>query len=166
MASLPDGYPTEAFAAFDFLKTRERLSVEDLKVLAMIECYGEVFYEIIAQGVHDAEAQALLKRNAAEERGHAHRCLKAISLLGGGAWELPARAENPFMAMAPGEIPMNAELIVMLEQGEVDGDLAYQHWADAEPLAEVAQLYRLNGREEIRHCERVGQVKARLQSSA
>ena len=61
MASLPDGYPTEAFAAFDFLKTRERLSVEDLKVLAMIECYGEVFYEIIAQGVHDAEAQALLK---------------------------------------------------------------------------------------------------------
>jgi len=161
MASLPAGYPTEAFEAFGFLKTRQRLSVEDLKVLAMIECYGETFYEILAQGLQDEEARALLKRNAAEERGHAHRCLKAIQLLG-GQFELPAAQDNPFMALAPSEIPMDAALIGLLEQGEIDGDLDYQHWADAEPIAEVAQLYRLNGREEMRHCERVGQVKARL----
>lgn len=165
MASLPEGYPTEAFAAFDFLKTRPRLSVEDLKVLAMIECYGETFYEILAQGVQDEEARTLLLRNAAEERGHAHRCLKAITLLG-GEFDLPAKADNPFMALAPAEIPMNAELIGLLEKGEVDGDLAYQHWADAEPVAEIAQLYRLNGREEIRHCQRVGQVKERLSLQA
>ena len=165
MATLPDGYPTEAFAAFDFLKTRERLSIEDLKVLAMIECYGETFYDILAQGVRDEEARALLKRNAAEERGHAHRCLKAINLLG-GQFDLPRNEDNPFMALAPREIPMNAELAGLLEQGEIDGDLAYQHWADAEPLDAVAQLYRLNGREEIRHCERVGQVKARLRLGA
>ena len=128
MASLPEGYPTEAFAAFDFLKTRPRLSVEDLKVLAMIECYGETFYEILAQGVQDDEARALLLRNAAEERGHAHRCLKAISLLG-GELDLPAKADNPFMALAPAEIPMNAELIGLLEKGEVDGDLDFE--ADA-----------------------------------
>lgn len=161
MVNLPEGYPTEAFAAFDFLKTRTRLSVEDLKVLAMIECYGETFYEILAQGVADEEARGLLLRNAAEERGHAHRCLKAIALLG-GEFELPAKQDNPFMALAPAEIPMNAELIGLLEKGEIDGDLAYQHWADAEPVAEIAQLYRLNGREEIRHCQRVGEVKARL----
>ncbi len=165
MATLPPEYPIEPFAAFDFLKTRERLSVEDLKVLAMIECYGETFYELLAQGVQDEEARALLKRNAAEERGHAHRCVKAIGLLG-GRFELPADADNPFMALAPAEIPMNAELVRLLEQGEIDGDLAYQQWADREPIAEVAQLYRLNGREEIRHCERVGQVKARLQLGA
>lgn len=161
MVQLPEGYPTEAFAALDHMKQRARLAVDDLKVLAMIECYGETFYEILAQGVADDEARALLLRNAAEERGHAHRCLKAISLLG-GEFALPAKADNPFMALAPTEIPMNAELIALLEQAEIDGDLAYQRWADAEPVPEVAQLYRLNGREEIRHCERVGEVKARL----
>ncbi|HMM74397.1 MAG TPA: ferritin-like domain-containing protein [Gammaproteobacteria bacterium] len=165
MIELPPGYPTEAFAAFAYLKTRERLSVEDLKVLAMIECYGETFYELLAQGVDDAEARALLRRNAAEERGHAQRCVKAIGLLG-GRFELPAKADNPFMALAPAAIPMDTELIRLLEQGEIDGDLAYQQWADREPLAQVAQLYRQNGREELRHCERVGQVKARLRLGA
>ena len=161
MRQLPPEYPSEAFAAFDFLKTRERLSIEDLKVLAMIECYGETFYELLAQGVADEEARALLQRNAAEERGHAQRCVKAIGLLG-GQWQLPAKADNPFMALAPAAIPLDAELVRLLEQGEIDGDLAYQQWADREPLAQVAQLYRQNGREEIRHCERVGQVKAKL----
>jgi hypothetical protein len=163
MVRLPEGYPTEAFAALDHMKTRARLAVEDLAVLAMIECYGETFYEILAQGVEDAEARGLLLRNAAEERGHAHRCLKAISLLG-GEFELPAKEDNPFMALAPTAIPMNAELIALLEQAEIDGDLASQRWADAEPIPEVAQLYRLNGREETRHCERVGEVKARLRA--
>jgi hypothetical protein len=161
MVKLPEGYPDEAFAALEHMKSRTRLAVEDLAVLSMIECYGETFYEILAQGVADPEARALLLRNAAEERGHAHRCLKAIALLG-GEFELPAKADNPFMALAPTEIPLNADLIALLEQAEVDGDLAYQRWADAEPLPEVAQLYRLNGREETRHCERVGEVKARL----
>jgi len=165
MITLPPGYPTEAFAAFDFLKSRERLSIEDLKVLAMIECYGETFYDLLAQGVQHEAARALLKRNAAEERGHAQRCVKAIGLLG-GQFELPAKADNPFMALAPASIPLDAELVRLLEQGEVDGDLAYQAWADREPLEEVAQIYRHNGREEIRHCERVGQVKALLRLKA
>ena len=50
----------------------------------------------------------------------------------------------------------------MLQQAEVDGDLQYQQWADAETHPEVAQLFRLNGREEIRHFERVAEVKKRL----
>ena len=50
----------------------------------------------------------------------------------------------------------------MLTQGEVDGDLSYQAWADAEENAEVADLLRLNGREETRHSERVGEVKRLL----
>lgn len=163
MASLPAGYPSDAFAAFDFLKTRETLSVEDLKVLAMIECYGEVFYHLLARGVDDEEAKALLTRNGQEERGHAHRVLKAIRLKSGEAFELPGVDDNPFMALAPSAVPANAELLAMLQQGEIDGDLVYQKWADAEPNPEVAQLYRLNGKEETRHCERVTEVKKRLQ---
>jgi rubrerythrin len=100
-------------------------------------------------------------RNAAEERGHAHRLLKAIALKG-GSFELPSHADNPFQPLALSEMPANAELLAMLQQAEVDGDLQYQQWADAEDNAEIAQLLRLNGREETRHCERVEEVKKRL----
>ncbi len=66
------------------------------------------------------------------------------------------------MQFAPGHLPANAGLFAMIEQGEVDGDLSYQAWADAEPNQEVAKLYRLNGKEETRHSERVTEVKKRL----
>ena len=162
MATLPPGYPADAFEAFALLKTRTRLNIDDLKVLAMIECFGETFYRILAAGIADPDARELLERNGAEERGHAHRVLKAIRLLGGAPFELPADEDNPFMAFAPAAVPANAELFALLEQGEVDGDLAYQAWADAEPNAEVAALYRLNGREETQHSERVIEARRRL----
>lgn len=165
MSALPAGYPSEAFAAFAHLKTRSTLSVEDLQVLALVECYGEHFYFQLADSVDNAEAKALLRRNGQEERGHAHRVLKAIALKGGAPWTLPDAADNPFMQFAPGALQLDANLIEVLTQGEVDGDLSYQAWADAEENAEVADLLRLNGREETRHSERVGEVKRLLASA-
>jgi len=161
MATLPAGCPTDAFAALDYLKTRSALSVDDMKILAMIETYGEVFYEVLARGVEHEEARKLLLRNGAEERGHAHRLLRAIGLKG-GSFELPSNAENPFNPFALDHVPANAELLGMLQQAEADGDLQYQAWADAEPNDEVAQLLRLNGREETRHFDRVAEVKRLL----
>lgn len=161
MYTLPQGYPTEPFAALDHLKSHATLSIEDMQVLALIETYGEVFYEVMARGVDDAEAQALLLRNAAEERGHAHRLLKAIRLKG-GSFELPDNAQNPFNPFGLDHVPASGEVLDLLQQAEVDGDLQYQTWADAEPNAEVAALLRLNGREETRHFERVAEVRKRL----
>ena len=162
MANLPDGYPADAFAAFALLKSRQTLSVEDLQVLAMIECFGEQFYFVLAEGTQHDEARALLKRNGQEERGHAHRLLQAIALKGGAPFVLPEPADNPFMAMAPRELAISSDLIAALEKGEADGDLTYQAWADAEPNAQVAALLRLNGSEETRHGERVAVVKRLL----
>ncbi len=162
MVTLPAGYPTEAFAAFAFLQSRKSLSIEDLQVLAMIECYGEHFYFLLADGVGHAEAQALLRRNGQEERGHAHRMLKAITLKGGAPFTLPQPSENPFMAFTPSAVALDKDLIAALEQGEADGDLSYQAWADSESNAEIAELLRLNGREEARHGERVTEVKRLL----
>jgi len=161
MATLPADYPTDAFEAFAYLKTRTQLSVADLQVLAMIETYGEAFYLILASGVANPAARALLERNGAEERGHAHRLLKAIALKG-GEFSLPEGDDNPFMKLAPSAVPANAELFALLEQGEVDGDFAYQAWADAEPDSAIADLYRLNGREETRHSERVTEARRLL----
>ena len=56
----------------------------------------------------------------------------------------------------------NSELLGMLQQAEMDGNLQYQQWADAETNPEVAQLFRLNGREETRRFARVAEVKKRL----
>ncbi len=165
MASLPDGYPSAPMEAFGFLKTRPQLSVPDLQVLAMIEGWGEAFYRTLAQGVGDAEAKALLTRNAQEERGHAHRLLQAIVLKGGAPFTLPEAADNPFLQGGLGGLALTGELMAMLEQGEVDGDLTYQAWADVEPHPEVAKLLRQNGAEETRHSERVAQVRRRLQAS-
>jgi rubrerythrin len=165
MYTLPDEYPTEAFAAFDYLKTKSVLSNDDLKVIALVESIGELFYQVLARGIDNAEARALLERNAAEERGHAHRMLKALRLRGAPEFELPPIESNPFYAFAPTEVPVSEELFGLLEAGELDGDLNYQRWADAEANAEVATLLRLNGEEETRHCERVQQVKALLQAA-
>lgn len=161
MYTLPAGYPVEPFAALDHLKSHSTLSIEDMQVLALIETYGEVFYEVMARGIEDSEAQALLLRNAAEERGHAHRLLKAIRLKG-GSFELPDNQDNPFNPFALDHVPASTEIMDLLQQAEVDGDLQYQAWADAEPNAEVAALLRLNGREETRHFERVTEVRKRL----
>ncbi len=162
MSALPAGYPNEAFAAFAHIKSRSTLTVEDLQVLALVECYGEHFYFQLADSVGHAEAKALLRRNGPEERGHAHRLLKAIALKGGAPWSLPEASANPFMQFAPDAMQLDSNLIALLEQGEADGDLTYQAWADAEPNAEVADLLRLNGREETRHGERVSEVKRLL----
>ena len=118
-------------------------------------------------GVSHPEAQALLRRNGQEERGHAHRMLKAIALKANelnveASFTLPQHSDNPFIAFAPSAVALDRDLIAALEQGEADGDLSYQAWADAEPNAEVAELLRLNGREESRHGERVSQVKRLL----
>jgi rubrerythrin len=162
MVSLPAGYPEQAFDAFAFLTTRKELSVEDMQVLAMIECFGEAFYLLLADNVSNAEAKTLLTRNGNEERGHAHRLLKAIKLKSGTEFALPANEDNPFFKFCPTELKCDDDLIAALEKGEAEGDLVYQVWADAENNPQVADLLRLNGREETRHGERVSEVKKLL----
>lgn len=162
---LPAGYTDNPQAAFALMKTKPRLSLDDLKVLALLECYGEEFYFGLARQVPNEEARALLTRNGQEERAHAHRLLKAIRLLGGDPFELPSAAENPFLQAPAPPMPVTADLLAAFAQGEVDGDLQYQAWADAEPNVEVSKLYRQNGAEETRHSERLAQVRMILQPS-
>ena len=165
MYTLPAGYPNDAFAAFAYLKDKPTLEDHDFIVLALVESIGELFYQTLARGIDHAEARGLIERNAAEERGHAHRMLKALRLRGAGDFELPPVEDNPFYALAPTEIPVSTELFGVLETAETDGDAQYQRWADGEPNPEIAQLLRLNGTEETRHCERVQQVKALLRAA-
>ena len=164
MTTIPAGYPANQPEAFAFLASRQRLSIDDLKILALLETAGEAFYFAAADATDNAAAKALLTRNGQEERGHAHRLLKAITLLGGEPYTLPEAADNPYIMPLQLDGMLNADLFAMIQQGERDGDLQYQTWADAEAAAnpEVAKIYRLNGSEETRHSQRLAEVATLL----
>lgn len=161
MTSIPSGYPNDQIAAFSLLATRDKLSLDDLKILALLEAAGESFYLAAADAVESDEAKDLLRRNGQEERGHAHRLLKAIELLG-EEFKLPADADNPYIQPMDLAGVINADLLNIIQQSELDGDLQYQVWADAESNQQVAKILRQNGVEETRHGERVAQVVALL----
>lgn len=161
MNAIPDGYPASLDEAYALLKTHDRLSIDDLKVMAMIEQTGEAFYMAMVKVAHNKEARSLLERNAHEELGHAHRLLNAIRLLG-ESFTLPKIEENPYAEPALFD-DLDISFLSELIKAEAGGDLAYQKWADHEPNAAVAGLYRLNGREETGHGERVAKVIALLQ---
>jgi rubrerythrin len=162
MQALPSGFPSDLIGAFAVLKTRGRLAIDDLKVLAMIESAGELLYLNMAKTLSSAEAKKLLTRNGHEERGHAHRILKAIHILDGNSFDLPEHPDNPFVPGLPPEIPVSGEFLAMLEREEVDGDRQYNIWADGESNSEVAKLLRQNGAEECNHGRRVAEVKQML----
>ena len=158
MVTLPNGFPSDLLGAFKVLTARPKLAVEDLKVLAMIEAAGEEFYLRIAKGVRDRDAKELLSQNGREERGHAHRLVKAIAAESGETFVLPESQENPFIASMPTEYPVTTEFLKTLESGEQDGDRQYQTWADGASNPTVAKILRQNGREESRHGERDAQA--------
>jgi rubrerythrin len=147
------------------MKGKGRLNADDLKVLAMIEAAGELFYKAVAEQVPIAQAKQLLLRNGQEERGHGHRMVKAIRVMTGEEYSLPSDDLNPFAIgtlAAIKSINVNDAFLGQLVQGELDGDRQYQAWAAAEPNEEIAKLYRQTGREEIAHGTRLDEVRQLL----
>ena len=55
---------------------------------------------------------------------------------------------------------LDADILRMIVDAEVQGDAGYQKWADNEPDPEVERILRLNGREESLHGERIAEVIA------
>ena len=161
MSVLPAGYPTTQPEALALLSTRQKLSIDDMKMLALLEAAGEVFYFALADASGNDEIKSLLRRNGQEERGHAHRLLKAMALLGED-YTLPGDNDNPYITHMPMRGLLSEQFLAMIEKSEMDGDLQYQQWADAEANPEVAKLFRQNGSEETRHGERVARVKELL----
>ena len=51
MSAIPSGYPNDQIEAFSLLSTREKLSVDDMKILALLEAAGEAFYLAAAAAV-------------------------------------------------------------------------------------------------------------------
>ncbi len=117
---------------------------------------GEVFYNMLADRVDNAEAADLLRKNAVEERGHARRLARMISIKIGQEWEPTPEVAELLAVPLPDQI--GSKIFAGVVQGEINGDAGYQRWADAESDEEVVRLLRLNGREETIHAGRAQQV--------
>ena len=154
---LPAELPKDFAAAITQLGAAERVGVEEMKLLVLLEMAGEPLYAKLAELVSDEEARLLLLKNGREETAHAHRVKKAIEILTGEEFEIPPREANPY-ASAPPLTEISPELLEGVVEGERRGGLDYARMADDESNAEVAELLRQNGREEIQHGERVAQV--------
>lgn len=138
------------------LASAEKLEVPELVLMYRLEMAGELFYNLLADRVNNAEAADLLRKNAIEEKGHARRLARAISIKLGHEWE--PSAEEAELLDVPLPASIDAKIFAGVVQGEINGDANYQKWADAESDAEVERLLRLNGREETIHANRAQQV--------
>ena len=144
------------FTANAGLADVKKLEVPELTMLYRIEMAGEVFYNMLADRVDNAEAADLLRKNAVEERGHARRLARMISIKIGQEWEPTPEVAELLAVPLPDQI--YSKIFAGVVQGEINGDAGYQRWADAESDEEVVRLLRLNGREETIHAGRAQQV--------
>jgi rubrerythrin len=161
MSSLPTDLPADFGAAFGKLSGLSRLEIDDMKLMILLETAGEPLYASLADAVEPEEAKKLLLQNGREETAHAHRLKKAIEILSREPYEIPSLSENPYADVSP-MAEVGTEMLRGLVQGEIGGDKLYQTYADNEPNAEVAELFRQNGREESQHAKRVEDVIALL----
>lgn len=144
------------FTANQSLAGVERLGVSELALMYRIEMAGELFYNLLAEKVNNSEAADLLRKNAVEERGHARRLARMISILNGSEWTPSPEEEVLLEVPLPDSI--DAQMFAGIVKGEINGDASYQRWADAETNEEVKRLLQLNGREETIHAGRAQQV--------
>ena len=133
-----------------------KLEVPELTLMYRIEMAGELFYNMLADRVGNEEAAGLLRKNAVEERGHARRLARMISIKTGTEWA--PTAEEAKLLEVPLPEHIDSKMFAAVVQGEINGDAGYQRWADAEEDVEVERLLRLNGREETIHAGRAQQV--------
>ncbi|MDG2334505.1 MAG: ferritin-like domain-containing protein [Myxococcota bacterium] len=154
---LPERLPADFVSALAQLGEAERIGVEEMKLLILLEMAGEPLYGKLAELAGNEESREILLKNGREETAHAHRLKKAIEILTGEEFEIPPMSDNPY-AVAPPLTELSVEVLRGLEEGEKRGGVDYERMAEAETNAEVAELLRQNGREEVKHGERVSTV--------
>jgi rubrerythrin len=161
MSLLPAGMPQTSEAAFAYIGTIDRPSVDDLKLMVCLEASGLSFYKALAAGAPSKAIGDLLAANGREEMAHARRLQKAIEILSGETFQIPSPDANPYDT-APATLPVDEALLDNMAKGEFGGELMYEGWAAKIGNDEVAKLLRQNGKEERRHGERAQQAKALL----
>ncbi len=158
---LPPGAPTTSREAFAVINAATRPTIDQLKMMVLLEASGKGAYGDLATASGNSEVAALLNRNGHEELAHAHRVRKAILALTGEDYEIPSLAENPYYERAEG-VTVTAAMLGKIAEAEFGGEVLYETWAANIGHPEAAALFRQNGREEAEHGNRVQQAAALL----
>ncbi len=156
--TLPAGAPTDLGAAFAHINGVTAPTVDDLKIMVLLEAAGLELYRGMASGASSPEVAALLEHNGREELAHAHRVAKAIMVISGESFPPPASVDNPYLGAALPQTPVTAEALRSLAQGEFAGEQLYERWAANVGNPDAAQQFRQNGREETEHGQRLIQA--------
>lgn len=153
----------EAFAFIGRMGGDARTTVDDLKILALTEALGKELYACMAEGVDDVRIKDLLLANGREELAHAHRVAKAIEVLSGKPFPIPAISDNPlYTPLDP--MPVTKDTLGKLAEGEFAGEGLYARIAESFDDPEALALFRLNGKEELAHGRRLMEAAELLDS--
>jgi rubrerythrin len=160
MHTLPPNAPNNLYEAFAYIGSVTKPTIDDLKLMVILEAAGKVMYDDLAAGA-DPQVRALLIDSGDDELAHARRLSKAIGKLTGTDYPVPEPTENPYLTgwVKP---DLTADLLNSLAQAEFGGEALYEHWAENCDNSEVRQLFRQNGREETSHGHRLKGVSELL----
>lgn len=160
---LPAGAPATLREAFAHIGTVSAPTVLDIKVMALTEAAAMTLYYKTAEGTDNAAVAALLQANGREEFLHAQRAALAVKAVSGEDFFPPMPEDNPYLATGAAPfVPVTKAALTGLAQGEFGGEALYEKWAANTDNAEAARLFRLNGKEETDHGNRLMQAAALL----
>ncbi len=160
---IPAGASASIGEAFAQINALDKPSVDELKVMVLLEAAGQELYRAMAKGTENPEVIAILEHNGREELGHGHRVAKAIRAISGEEYLPPAPADNPYLAGPLPSAAITAEGLRGLVRSEVAGEVLYERWAANIGNAEAAKLFRQNGKEELEHGDRLLEAAALLE---
>lgn len=161
--SLPEGAPASLNEAFAHIGTVKAPTLLDLKVMVLTESAALELYNTIAKGTDNPAVAALLQHNGREEFLHAERVAEAIKAISGEDFAPPQPADHPYLQNGPLTVPpVTVESLKKLAEGEFGGEALYDGWAASTDNAEAARLFRLNGKEETDHGNRLLEAAALL----
>jgi hypothetical protein len=160
---IPAGAPVTLAEAFAHINALDKPSIDELKVMVLLEAAGQELYRNMATGTQHAGVIAILEHNGREELAHGHRVAKAIRAISGEDYLPPAAKDNPYLAGPIAAAPITAEGLRGLAQGEFAGEGLYETWAANIGNEEAARLFRQNGKEEVEHGHRLFEAAALLE---
>jgi rubrerythrin len=155
IVAIPEGSPQTLGEAFRHINTVQTPSINDLKVMVLVEAAGLTLYEETAKGTDNQAVKDLLHHNGREEMAHAHRVAKAIKAINGEDFPPPDAAGNPYLTAPIPSTPVTAEGLIKTSEAEFGGDALYERWASGIGNEEAAALFRQNGKEESDHGNRL-----------
>lgn len=161
MYELPPNAPANLYEAFAYIGSVRNATVDDLKLMLVLEAAGKAMYDDLAADATDPEIRSLLIECGQEEYLHAERLAQILSLLTNEPCSVPNSEENPYL-VAWQKPSLSVALVENLAAAEAGGEALYDGWAQSCPHLEAARLLRLNGCEETAHAERLHVVSKRL----